>query len=55
MSRLRYNRAQAVAHLRSACGKLAAAIDALGPFTLKVSGPPDLFEALAQSIVYQQL
>lgn len=55
MSRLRYNRGQAMAHLRSACGKLAAAIDRLGPFTLKVSGPPDLFEALAQSIVYQQL
>jgi DNA-3-methyladenine glycosylase II len=55
MSRLRYNRHQAVAHLRSACGKLAAAIDALGPFTLKVAGPPDLFEALASAIVYQQL
>lgn len=55
MSRLRYNRDQAVAHLRSACARLGAAIDRLGPFKLKVSGSPDLFEALASSIVYQQL
>lgn len=55
MSRLRYNRARAVAHLRSACDRLCAAIDRLGPFRLKVSGPPDLFEALASAIVYQQL
>ena len=55
MSRLRYNRDQAVAHLRAACARLGAAIDQLGPFKLRVAGPPDLFEALAQSIVYQQL
>lgn len=34
---------------------MAATIDAVGPFTLRVSGPPDLFGALACSIVYQQL
>lgn len=55
MSRLRYNRARAVAHLRERCGQLGAAMERLGPFRLKVSGPPDLFEALASAIVYQQL
>lgn len=55
MSRLRYNRARAVAHLRARCDHLGAAIDRLGPFRLKVTGPPDLFEALASAIVYQQL
>lgn len=55
MSRLRYNRLRAVAHLRDACDPLKAAIDQLGPFRLKVSGPPDLFEALASAIIYQQL
>jgi DNA-3-methyladenine glycosylase II len=55
VSRLRYNRAGAVAHLRARCDRLCAAIDRLGPFRLKVSGPPDLFEALASAIVYQQL
>jgi 3-methyladenine DNA glycosylase/8-oxoguanine DNA glycosylase len=55
LSRLRYNRARAVAHLRARCDHLGAAIDRLGPFRLKVTGPPDLFEALASAIVYQQL
>jgi 3-methyladenine DNA glycosylase/8-oxoguanine DNA glycosylase len=55
LSRLRYNRHAAVAHLRANCQRMAAAIDALGPFELRLSGPPDLFEALAASIVYQQL
>jgi 3-methyladenine DNA glycosylase/8-oxoguanine DNA glycosylase len=34
---------------------MGAAIEQLGPFRLKVSGPPDLFESLASAIVYQQL
>jgi len=55
MSRLRYNRASAVAHLREQCDRLGPAIDRLGPLELRVSGPPDLFEALASSIIYQQL
>jgi 3-methyladenine DNA glycosylase/8-oxoguanine DNA glycosylase len=55
LSRVRYNRAAAVAHLRARCDRLAAAIDRLGPFRLKVTAPPDLFTALASSIVYQQL
>jgi len=55
VSRLRYNRGKAVDHLRSRCSRLAAAIDRLGPFRLRVVGPPDLFEALASAIVYQQL
>lgn len=55
MSRLRYNRSRAVNHLRSQCGRLDSAIDRLGPLRLRVTGPPDLFEALASAIVYQQL
>ena len=30
-------------------------MERLGPFRLKVAGPPDLFEALGAAIVYQQL
>jgi len=55
LSRLRYNRAAAVSHLRAQCDRLCATIDRLGPLKLRVSGPPDLFEALASSIIYQQL
>jgi 3-methyladenine DNA glycosylase/8-oxoguanine DNA glycosylase len=55
LSRLRYNRDRAVAHLRARCERLGAAIDRLGPFRLKVAGPPELFEALASAIIYQQL
>jgi 3-methyladenine DNA glycosylase/8-oxoguanine DNA glycosylase len=55
MSRLRFNRARAVEHLRSRCDRLCNAIDELGPLKLRVSGERDLFEALAAAIVYQQL
>lgn len=55
MSRLRYNRNQAVEHLRSRCSRLCRAIDEIGPLGLRVSGERDLFEALAAAIVYQQL
>ena len=42
-------------HLRAADPILGRHIDSVGPFTLKVDEASDLYEALAQSIVYQQL
>lgn len=55
MSRLRYNRLEAVEYLSSQCASLAAFIRHLGPLKLKVEQPPDLFSALSTAIVYQQL
>jgi len=55
MSRLRYNRKQAVDHLRRQCGPLGQVIDDCGPLKLKVERGADLFNALAAAIVYQQL
>ena len=55
MSRLRYSRRAAVAHLRSRCVQLARFIDREGPLRLKTDRGPDLFTALSQAIVYQQL
>lgn len=55
MGRLRYNRAEAVGHLRSQCGRLGQAIDRIGPLQLRVADERSLFEALAAAIVYQQL
>ena len=53
--RLRYNRAQAVAHLRCECDALARFIDRQGPLQIRAGAVPDLFTALARAIVYQQL
>jgi len=55
MSRLRYNRRQAVAYLRNQCRHLATCIDGYGPLTLRVSRGSDVFSALSAAIVYQQL
>lgn len=55
MSRLRYNRRQAVVYLRNQCRHLAACIDGYGPLKLRVSRGSDLFSALSAAIVYQQL
>lgn len=55
MSRLRYNRRAAVTHLRCRCPALARFIDLQGPLKLEVGKQTDLFTALAQAIVYQQL
>ena len=55
MSRLRYNRKQAVDHLRRQCAPLGQVIDDCGPLKLKVAKGADLFNALAAAIVYQQL
>jgi len=55
MSRLRYNRAEAVSHLCGQCVPLGAFIEQQGPLKLKVIKEQDLFSALSRSIVYQQL
>lgn len=55
MSRLRYNRVQAVGHLSKRCKLLGRTIDAYGPFKLRVTRGTDLFNALSKAIVYQQL
>ena len=55
MSRLRYNRKQAVDTLRSACPRMDALIRDKGAFRLQVRSNPDLFTSLASAIAYQQL
>jgi len=55
MSRLRYNRAEAVSFLQASCPELTCLIKAKGAFRLEVSKETDLFVALARSITYQQL
>lgn len=55
MSRLRYNRKQAVATLNANCPRMASLIQAKGPFSLQLKKDSDLFTSLAGSIVYQQL
>lgn len=55
MSRLRYNRREAVSSLRGNCPALGEFIDRCGPLKLKVARGRDLFNALAAAIVYQQL
>jgi 3-methyladenine DNA glycosylase/8-oxoguanine DNA glycosylase len=55
MSRLRYNRKQAIDTLKSSCPQMAGLIREKGPFRLKVKPETDLFTSLAGSITYQQL
>ncbi len=55
MSRLRYNRKQAVGTLNANCPRMASLIQAKGPFSLQLKKDSDLFTSLAGSIVYQQL
>lgn len=55
MSRLRYNRQQAIKSLKSSCPEIAALIGEKGAFTLEVPKNYDLFTSLASSITYQQL
>jgi 3-methyladenine DNA glycosylase/8-oxoguanine DNA glycosylase len=55
MSRLRYNRRQAVEYLGAQCHHLGRVIDDYGPLTLRVTRGADLFKALSAAIVYQQL
>jgi DNA-3-methyladenine glycosylase II len=46
---------EALAHLRAADAKLAALIDRVGPFTMRLDPAPSPFESLLESILYQQL
>jgi len=55
MSRLRYNRTEAVSFLQANCPDIGSLIQAKGPFRLEVSKETDVFVALARSITYQQL
>ena len=55
MSRLRYNRKQAIDTLNANCPRMASLIQAKGPFSLQLKKETDLFTSLAGSIVYQQL
>ena len=50
-----YSTAQAVAELSAADPKLGRLIARAGPFTLKIASTQSPFEALVESIVYQQL
>ena len=45
----------ALAHLRAGDAELAAQINRIGPFALELKSADSLFEALLQSIIYQQL
>jgi len=55
MSRLRYNRKQALDSLKASCPQMAGLIREKGAFTLQVPKNYDLFTSLASSIAYQQL
>jgi len=55
MSRLRYNRKQAIESLKSSCPQMAILIGDKGPFDIQVRRGKDLFTSLASSITYQQL
>jgi len=55
MSRLRYNRKQAIDTLKSSCPRMAGLIREKGRFSLQVKKETDLFTSLANSIAYQQL
>jgi DNA-3-methyladenine glycosylase II len=46
---------EALAHLRAGDAKLAALIDRVGPFELRLDASPSPFESLLESILYQQL
>lgn len=52
---VRYNQKEAIAHLSRVDEKLAALIERAGPFALRLKSTHSPFEALLESIVYQQL
>jgi DNA-3-methyladenine glycosylase II len=51
----RYDAAKAVSDLSAADPKLAKLIQRAGPFTMRVASAQSPFEALVESIIYQQL
>jgi methylated-DNA-[protein]-cysteine S-methyltransferase len=50
-----FDPAVAIEHLRSADPAIARLIDAVGPFRMRLKKTPNVFAALAEAIVYQQL
>ncbi len=54
-SKLPFDHEEAISHLRAADAKLAALIDRVGPFTMKLDTWSSPFESLVESILYQQL
>lgn len=53
--KLPFDAEEAVAHLRAADAKLGALMERVGPFALRLGSSPSPFEALLESILYQQL
>jgi DNA-3-methyladenine glycosylase II len=53
--KLPFNPEEALAHLRANDAKLAALIDRVGPFTLRLDASASPFDSLLESILYQQL
>ena len=51
----RYDIPAAIAHLSSVDPKLGRLIERAGPFTLRIASAQSPFEALVESIIYQQL
>ena len=51
----RYDSSLAIAHLAAADPKLGRLIQRAGPFTMRIASAQSPFEALVESIVYQQL
>jgi DNA-3-methyladenine glycosylase II len=54
-NKLPFNPKKAIEHLKAADPKLGALIDRVGPFTLRIDHSVTPFEALLESILYQQL
>jgi DNA-3-methyladenine glycosylase II len=53
--KLPFDPIEAVAHLKAQDAKLAALIERVGPFTMRLDPAPSPFESLIESILYQQL
>jgi DNA-3-methyladenine glycosylase II len=51
----KYDSAAAITHLAAADPKLGKLIERAGPFTMRVASAQSPFEALVESIIYQQL
>ncbi len=52
---MRFDAGAAVAHLRASDPKLKALMDRVGPFRMKLDVAASPFEALCESIIYQQI
>jgi len=53
--KVRFDPDEAITHLRERDLKLASLIDRVGEFRLKLNPTPSPFEALSESIIYQQI